>query len=180
MDLHYSLEVEGQKFCVPLVEIGKYRIAYLDFLSDRRLIRTCAKALAERLNKNTGAVVVPATGAIPLGFSVAELLDLPFVVLRKNRRGYMKAALMVQVSSVAALDQEDLLLEDKYIAVLRNKPVNLLDTVTSTGATFRAMEQLMKLANVSIATRAVAFTEGPSDPNGDIVSLGRLPLFPRD
>ena len=173
----YTVVVGGESFETPLRSLGSVRIAYLDFLCDIQLVRACVRELAELLPVRSGAIVVPATGAIPLGFELAALLGRPLVVLRKGRRGYMSPSLSVPVRSIAAEESETLLVETGYLAALRHNPVTLLDTVSSTGSTLRAMRELMAVAGVDVAEAAVAFIEGDL-PSADILSLGRLPVFP--
>jgi adenine/guanine phosphoribosyltransferase-like PRPP-binding protein len=173
----YTVTVGDAKFPVPLRSVGSVRIAYLDFLCDLTLVRACVSELAKLLPDRPGAIVVPETGAIPLGFELAVALGRPFVVLRKGHRGYMGQAISVPVTSVAAAGPEALILESSYLATLRRNPVTLLDTVTSSGQTIRAMRKLMDISGVAVADTAVAFIEG-TEAVSDVLSLGFLPVFP--
>lgn len=172
----HVVEAGGERFEAPIRSVGPVGIAYLDFVCDRRLIRTCASELAGVLPASPGAIVVPATGAIPLGYALAELLDRPLVVLRKGTRAYMDDVIGTRVRSVASATDESLVLESCYLSVLRRHPVTLLDTVTTTGSTLRAMDELMSLAEVPVAEHAVCFVEGDHQEPG-LVHLGRLPVF---
>lgn len=89
----------------------------------------------------------------------------------------MGATLSVPVRSVAAPAAESLLVEEVYLPLLRSSAVTLVDTVTSSGATIRAMFELMRISGVQVAESAVGFTEGNSTPPG-VVALGHLPVFP--
>lgn len=172
----YTVTIGTESFEVPLRTVGPVRIAYLDFLCDLRLIRTAALAVSELLTPGDGAIVVPATGAIPLGYAVATLTARPFVVLRKGQRGYMGSSVSVPVSSVASTSEETLLLEEQYLHTLRAAPSVLLDTVTTSGNTLRSMRLLMDLAAVPVAATVVAFVEGEG-PHDDILRIGTLPVF---
>jgi adenine/guanine phosphoribosyltransferase-like PRPP-binding protein len=175
----YTARIGGFTRTVPLVPISAdFSIAYLDFLCDRPLVRAAANGLAERLSPlGIECLVGPATGAIPLCFMTADLLDIPHVVLRKETRGYMGEAVRVPVRSAAAAESECLLVEGRYLDLLRSSRIALLDTVVTTGNTFRAMESLMIRAGATVAARAAALIEGDTVDPEDFVHLGQLPLF---
>lgn len=165
---------------VPLVEVSSGTwMAYLDFLCDRDLVSACAAGLAEQLSQTQfGCLVAPATGAIPLCFAVAELMDVPYVILVKSKRQYMKDAITTSVRSVAALETESLLLEERYVPLLKAcSPVVLLDTVTTSGATIEAMTSMMKACGTPVAAKVVAFVEGHLVDSSEFVHLGTLPIF---
>lgn len=173
----YTVEVGGERFVVPLRSVGPVRIAYLDFLCDVRLIQAASTAVSDLLPRGDGAIVVPATGAIALGYAVATAAGRPLVVLRKEKRGYMGSVLSVPVESIASSGTETLVLEDVYLPRLQSAPTVLLDTVTTSGGTLRAMRQLMVLAEVSVAATVVVFVEGDEPHGSDILSVGHLPVF---
>jgi adenine/guanine phosphoribosyltransferase-like PRPP-binding protein len=154
------------------------KVPFLDFVSDVPLIWACAQELHEKLkNLHPKILVAPATGGIALCFATAHLLQADMVILRKDNRGYMKGIHSTPVASVAALSEERLILEDKHIAALQRDPVILLDTVVSSGATFRAMNTLMHDVNVKVAAQAVAFVEGYDVNEDDFIHIGRIPIF---
>lgn len=171
-----SISIGDYQQRVPLRQVGDVRIAYLDFLCDRELVAASAKALADQLADDDSAIVVPATGAVPLGYALATLVDRPLVVVRKDRRGYMGDTLGVPVRSVASSDDETLHLERSYVDALRQSGATLVDTVTTSGSTLAAMGALMAAAQVPVHAVAVVFTEGASAPPG-VISLGHLPVF---
>ena len=172
----FTVLIGRESFDTKLRSVGSVRIAYMDFLSDIALIHACADALVKILSPISTAIVVPETGAIPLGFALATKLNRPLVVLRKGHRGYMGPSLSVPVKSVAAERDESLFLEEVYLPTLRLGPVTLIDTVTSSGGTLRSMQALMSVAGVEVAETAVAFTEGEDVPS-DVLAVGKLPVF---
>jgi adenine/guanine phosphoribosyltransferase-like PRPP-binding protein len=175
----YLLHIDDWQREVPLVEVApSTHIAYLDFLCDVELIEACANALSKQLQPlRPKTLVAPATGAIPLCFAIARLLNVNMVILRKDSRAHMKQVHAAPVASIAAKTPEQLILEDKYLDGLRGGPVELLDTVATSGSTFRAMEQLMDEVNIKEAARAVAFVEGDSLHPDDFIHIGHLPVF---
>jgi adenine phosphoribosyltransferase len=172
----FELTVGSKSFTTPLRDVGGVRIAYLDFLCDTALVRACADTMVQFLPARVGAIVVPESGAIPLGFALASTTGRPLVVLRKAVRGYMGPVLSASVRSVSAPHAESLLLETSYLPVLRSSPVTLVDTVASSGNTLRSMNTLMSLAGVVVGESAVAFTEGDQE-HGSVMAIGNLPVF---
>ena len=181
-DKTYTLQIHEFKQTVKLVDVSPTtRIAYLDFLSDIPLIWACARELRSKLKElKPSTLVAPATGAIPLCFATAHLLNAKMVILRKDSRGYMQGTHSTPVSSVAALSSEQLLIEDRYIPLLQDGPVVLLDSVTTSGSTFKAMNSLMRTIGVKVAAQAVAFIEGDQVVPDNFIHVGRLPIFTSD
>jgi adenine phosphoribosyltransferase len=175
----YIVRVGNLERTVQLVPISDTTaIAYLDFLCDRELVEATAQALADALGPlDVQCVVAPEVGAIPLCYMVSSRLGVRHVILRKLIRGYMGPTHSAQVRSAAASTQESLLVEDRYLPLLKSSRVALLDTVTTTGSTFKAMTSLMDAQAVNVVARAVAFVEGDLIDAHDYVFLGRLPVF---
>lgn len=173
----FTVNIGDFERSVPLVAISPgVAIAYLDFLCDRELIHAAGRELARLLAPlRPGCLVAPATGAIPLCYETSCALDVPYVILRKGVRGYMERTLSAPVRSAAAPTDETLLVEERYLALMKYSRVVLLDTVTTSGSTFDAMAALMRAVAVEPIARAVAFVEGESVDARAYVHIGTLP-----
>lgn len=180
MSRTYEIQLGAYRRVVELVDVSTtMSIAYVDFLCDHEFIWVAARLLAERMERlKFGCFVAPATGAIPLCFALSTLLNKPYVILRKDSRAYMSGCISVSVRSVAASKREKLFVEERYIPVLREGPVVLLDTVASSGKTIKSMETLMKRVGVVVSAVAVVFLEGDILLEQNCIYLGRLPTFP--
>lgn len=178
----HTVEIGTWCRTVPVRDVGGgIKIAYLDFLHDRALVKRCAAALAERIAAHDAAraeaLMAPEAGAIPLAFLVADLLGIPHVIARKTARGYFDGSVAVDVRSVAALQSERLFLDGASLPAVKDRRVGVLDTVTATGSTLEAVQALVMKAGGTVAWSAVAFIEGDDTPRSDVIALGQLPVF---
>jgi adenine phosphoribosyltransferase len=156
---------------LPLFEVGNgVRIAILNILGDTELVHAAAAALADRVAAFDADVLVTAeTKSIPLVHELAELLALPYVVLRKQYRPYMGDALQVETLSITTGVPQTLYLDEKDRELLKGKRVVLVDDVISTGSTLDAMRK--------VVAEAAIFTEGDKAKWQEIIAVGHLPVF---
>ena len=175
----YTVDVAGVKRDLPLFEVAPgVRIAILNILGDTELVRAAAEALAEKLESLRGDILVTAeTKSIPLVHELANRLELPYVVLRKDYRPYMGEALQVETVSITTGRPQTLYLDEKDRELLKDKRVVLVDDVISTGSTLEAMRQVVAEAGGSTVAEAAIFTEGDKAKWQEIIAVGHLPVF---
>ena len=175
----YTVDVAGVKRDLPLFEVAPgVRIAILNILGDTELVAAAAGALAPKLAELQPDVLVTAeTKSIPLVHELATLLDLPYIVLRKDYRPYMGDALQVETVSITTGRPQTLYLDEKDRALLQGKHVILVDDVISTGSTLEAMRQVVAEAGGTVVAEGAVFTEGDRAKWHGIVAVGHLPVF---
>jgi adenine phosphoribosyltransferase len=175
----FAVDVGGVKRDLPLFEVAPgIRIAILNILGDAELVKTAAAALAQKLAPVEKDVLVTAeTKSIPLVHELAVLLDLPYVVLRKEYRPYMGDALQVETHSITTGKAQTLYLDEKDRELLDGKRVVIADDVISTGSTLEAMRQVVEEAGGTVTAEAAIFTEGDRAQWQNVVALGHLPVF---
>jgi adenine/guanine phosphoribosyltransferase-like PRPP-binding protein len=175
----YRVEVGGVARDLPLFEVAPgVRIAILNILGDTELVSAAADELADRLRDVGADVLVTAeTKSIPLVHELANRLEVPYVVLRKEYRPYMGEALEVETLSITTGKPQTLYLDEKDRSALGGKKVVIVDDVISTGSTLEAMRKVVEQAGGETAAEAAIFTEGEKARWREIVALGHLPVF---
>lgn len=175
----YAVEVAGIKRDLRLFEIKPgLRIAILNILGDTEFVQACARELAAKLKDKEYDVLVTAEAkSIPLAHAISVETKKPYVVLRKSFKPYMGDALKVETLSITTGQPQVLILDEKDIAMMRDKKVVILDDVISTGSTLQGMRMLMNKAGATVVSEAAIFTEGDRAQWMHIIALGHLPLF---
>jgi adenine phosphoribosyltransferase len=178
----YPVEVAGLKRDLTLFEVAPgVRIAILNILGDTEFVQAVAREMAKKLNKHKGVVLVTAEAkSIPLIHALSVEMKSPYVVLRKDYKPYMGDALSAETLSITTGKPQTLYLDEKDHALVKNKPVILVDDVISTGSTLQGMRLVMEKAGAKIVEQAAIFTEGDRAQWHDIIALGHLPVFTDD
>jgi len=116
--------------------------------------------------------------------SPGEYMD--YVVLRKSVKSYMKNPLKREVDSITTKGKQVMVLDGIDADKIKNKRVYLLDDVVSTGSSYDAMVDLVKMAGARIDFACAVLREGDFDISGiekklclKIEFLGKLPVFSR-
>jgi adenine phosphoribosyltransferase len=175
----YSVEIAGVQRELPLFEIKPgLTIAILNILGDVELVRASANALAEKLKDYQYDVLVTAEAkSIPLAHVLAEIVQKPYVILRKSYKPYMGDALVAETLSITTGKPQTLYLDEKDRALMNGKKIVIVDDVISTGSTLQGMRMLIEKAGSKVVAQAAIFTEGERAKWAEIVALGHLPLF---
>lgn len=178
----YEVEVAGLHRHLPLFEVAPgVKIAIVNILGDSELVLAASKYLAERLKGLSADLIVTAEAkSIPLAFALANELQTPWVVFRKNYKPYMGDALRTETLSITTGKAQELFLDEKDRPLLEGKRVIVVDDVISTGSTLQGMELLVSHAGGEVVARAAIFTEGDRAKWQEIVALGHLPVFAKD
>ena len=175
----FTVEIEGVKRALPLFAVSpQLRIAVFNMLGDTEIVSAAARGLANQLQGvQADALVTAESKSIPLIYNLALLMTKPWVVLRKEYKPYMGAALSAETLSITTGKPQTLYLDEKDQGLLRGRRVILVDDVISTGSTLQGMRLLMDKAGAEVVAQAAVFTEGERARWKDIIALGHLPLF---
>lgn len=175
----YRVEVGGVVRDLPLFEVAPgVRIAVLNILGDTELVVAASRELVQRLvGREYVAFVTAAAKSIPLAHQLSLDTGVPYVVLRKDRKGYMGEVIEAETVSITTGVPQTLYLDEKDHQIVSGKSVVIVDDVISTGSTLEGMRQIMKKAGATVAAEAAIFTEGDPEKWHDIVALGNLPVW---
>lgn len=173
---YYDLNVRGFNRRLPLIQVSDDTwIAYFDSLGDKEFIAHCAKILAEKLS-DCELLVTSESKGIPLVHEIAGILGHPrYIVCRKERKAFMENPLIVKYKPITSAKELELVIDGRYVELIRFKKVGIVDDIVSTRNTMEAMEKLVKLAGGVVAKKATVLVEG--EHHSDVIYLGVLPIF---
>jgi adenine phosphoribosyltransferase len=179
-DRYYEITVAGVTRKLPVLPVSdQLSIAGFIMLGDIELISHCARALAEKVPKDTEILLTAETKGIPLTQALAaELHHDRYVVARKSVKAYMRDPLWVEDQSITTKGKQTLCLDGPDIERIRGRKVLLVDDVISTGGSMRALSELAEKAGGKIVGEAAVLAEGDAAKRQDIIYLEALPLFP--
>ena len=145
----YTLEVAGVRRELPILNVTeKLAIAGFIMLGDVDLTVACARALAEKVPKETEVLLTAETKGIPLAAELARCLDMKrYVVARKSVKAYMEDAIWVEDRSITTKGVQKL----------------CLDGADKAGG--------------KIVGEACVLAEGKAAERKDLIFLEALPLF---
>ncbi len=176
----HPITIAGVKRDLRLFEIKPgVRIAILNILGDTELVTAVSKALAVKLSVEKPDVLVTAEAkSIPIVHALSfEMSNLPYVVLRKAYKPYMGDALQSETLSITTGKPQTLFLDEKDLALVKDKRVVLVDDVISTGSTLQGMRLIMDKAKANVIGECAILTEGDRAQWHNIIALGHLPVW---
>lgn len=174
----HSVQIGNEHRDLKVVNVGPVSVALLNLLGDTILTEAAATALAEKMPTEVEVLVTPEVKAVPLAHAVSVRTGLPYVVARKTEKPYMLDAVTKSVLSITTGKPQDLVIDGADIARLKGKRVAIIDDVVSTGGTLSSLTELLQEIGAEVVTTLVVFTEG--DERDDVISLGHLPLYPKE
>jgi adenine phosphoribosyltransferase len=176
---YYDIDIRDMKRRLPVVKVKEgLWIASFVILGDVELTSHCADELKKELEKlEFDYLVGPEAKVLPLLHIVAERLGFKdYIVCRKERKAYMKDAVVYDVKSITTQRKQQLVLNGSDAEKIKGKKVVLLDDVVSTGGTFNSMEKILEKAGAEIVGRAAVLKEGDTYKK-DVIYLEELPIF---
>lgn len=176
---YYELHVAGCVRQLPILNISDtMAIAGFVILGDTEIVVNTAKALAEKIPKDTEILLTAETKGIPLAAEMARDLGMKkYIVARKSVKAYMENPIYVEDESITTKGKQRLYLSQEDVDLIQGKKVLLVDDVISTGGSMKAMEELVKKAGAEVIGEAAILAEGDAAKRKDIIFLEPLPLF---
>lgn len=174
----YRLNVAGLTRELPFgkLESGGY-IASFVMLGDVPLVEACARELAKIAPAHDVMITAEAKG-IPLVHAMARHSGQDrYIVARKSVKVYMKDVFGIELRSITTERPQKLYIDGDDVHLMRGKRVLIVDDVISTGASMRAVEELVLRAGGIVAGRVAALAEGKAARREDIAFLAPLPIF---
>ena len=175
----YPVEIAGVKRELRLFEVQPgLRIAILNILGDTELVQAAASALAAKLEGlEYEALVTAEAKSIPLIHALSVETGKRYVVLRKDYKPYMGAAIEAETLSITTGKPQTLFLDEKDLDFIKGRDVVLVDDVISTGSTLQGMRLVLDKAEANVVAEAAIFTEGERSKWVSVIALGYLPVF---
>ena len=174
----HTVVIAGHRRDLPLFEVAPgVHIAIFNMLGDTENVQAAAKALAERLPRETDTLVTAEAKSIPLAHAMAVETKRPYVVLRKSFKPYMGETVSAETLSITTGQPQTLYLDEKDRPLIDGKKVVIVDDVISTGSTLQGMRLIIERAGGQLLATAAVFTEGERARWKDIIALGHLPVF---
>ena len=82
------------------------------------------------------------------------------------------------LSTITTGKPQDLVIDGSNLDQIKGKRVAIIDDVVSTGGTQNALTELLNDVGGEVVATVVVFTEG--DERDDVITLGHLPLYPKE
>ena len=176
---YYELHVAGCVRQLPVLNISDtLAIAGFVILGDTEIVIQTAKALAEKIPKDTDIILTAETKGIPLAAEMARCLGMKrYIVARKSVKAYMENPISVEDESITTQGKQHLYLSQEDVQLIQGKKVLLVDDVISTGGSMKAMKELAEKAGATVIGEAAILAEGDAAKRKDIIFLEPLPLF---
>ncbi len=177
----YEMDIAGLQRELPLCRVTDdlYIGAFVMF-GDVELTVHCAAELLKRAPEYD-YLIAPEAKAIPLCYEMARQSGAEkYFVARKGAKAYMSGTFEVEVRSITTMHIQKLVIDKADAELMKGKRMLILDDVISTGESLHAMEELVTRAGGVIAGKMAVLAEGDAYNRGDIITLGKLPVFNPD
>lgn len=177
----YQMTIAGVTRELPLCPLNdELMIGAFVIFGDVELTCACAKALLE-IAPEYDYMIAPEAKAIPLIHEMARQSGRnDYFLVRKKPKLYMGDVFEVEDVSITTQGKQKLYMSAADAEKMRGKRVLIIDDVTSTGGSFKAVEHLVKMAGGIVAGKMAVLAEGGAAAREDILYLLPLPLFDKD
>ena len=180
--MKYTMNIAGLDRDLPLCKVADdlYIGAFVMF-GDAEITVACARELLARAPKDYDYLLTAEAKSIPLIHEMARQSGAKtYFIARKGMKVYLTDPIHVTVHSITTQHEQDLYLSGEDAARIRGKRLLIVDDVISTGASLKAMAELVVDAGGTVAGRMAVLAEGDAQNRDDIIYLNPLPLFNAD
>ena len=161
---------------LPTIQVGAVRrVPLVEFLGDSELTNAAAEALLPLMRPETEIMLTVVTNALPLVHELSDRSGIPYVVVRKKRRTYMRDPMIQEVPSMSLGVNETLWLDARHAERLQGKKVLIVQDVVSSGGTGTALARLAERAGGEVVGYLAAFQQGGKKTPFELTSLQELP-----
>ena len=174
----HSVQIGSEQRDLPIINIGEVSVALLNLLGDTTLTEAAADELIKKMPDGIDTLVTPEVKAVPLAHAMSVRTGIPYVVARKTEKPYMINAVSKSVTSITTGKPQDLVIDGSNKEQIEGQRVAIVDDVVSTGETQRILSELIDEMGGKIVATLAVLVEG--DERDDVISLGQLPLYPKD
>jgi adenine phosphoribosyltransferase len=177
----YTLHIAGVERDLTIITIApNLSIASFVMLGDTELIEAIAESIFHHSDfprEKIEMLVCPEAKAIPLTHALAVRLGIDYVVLRKTKKSYMQDCLVETTKSITTSGEQQLVLDGADKARLHGKKICIVDDVVSTGASLKAIENLLAKIDCVTVSKVAALLEEGGYEGRDVLYLERLPVW---
>lgn len=179
MEKVYKLNVARCERELPICKVNEHLdIAAFIMFGDVEVTVKSAEELLKRSPEHDIIISAEAKG-IPLCYEMARQSGKDYVIARKGVKVYMTNPIKVEVKSITTAEVQTLYLSEREAKKINGKRVLIVDDVISTGASLKAIEELVNKAGGNIVGKACVLAEGDATQRDDIIYLEKLPVFPK-
>ena len=178
MKITFVLPAVGRKTGAGYIRSWQMQPLTMATLAGLTPARHAVELFDDRLEDIPFDVILTAEAkSIPIAHELAKITQKPYVVLRKEYKPYMGAALEAETLSITTGKPQHLFLDEKDIDCLKDKKIVVLDDVISTGSTLQGMHLVVEKAGGIASAEAAILTEGDRAEWRQVIALGHLPIF---
>ena len=177
----YKMTIAGLSRELPLCPLNdELSIGAFVMFGDPELTTACARELLKIAPPYDYLITAEAKG-IPLVHEMARLAgNQRYMLARKTPKLYMTGVMEIAVRSITTDADQHLYLDTADAERMRGKRILIVDDVISTGASLRAIEELVRAAGGTVCGKMTVLAEGDAQAREDIIYLEKLPLFTKD
>lgn len=175
--MDYNMNIAGLRRDLPLCKISEdlYIAAFIIF-GDVELTVAASAQLLTRAPEFDVLITAESKG-IPLVYEMARQSGKPYIIARKAVKLYMRDVFSVHVKSITTDNVQTLFLDHSDADRMSGKKVLIVDDVISTGASLKALEELVRKAGGELVGKMCVLAEGEAISRPDVTFLEELPLF---
>lgn len=173
----YRIEIAGVARDLPVCQVAPgVHIGILMLIGDPELTEAAGRELAKRMPADVDVIVMPDGKAQPLLHVVQRETGLPAVLVRKEKKSYLKEPVLeTPATSITTQKKHAFFLGADDASMLIGCKVAILDDVVSSGGTIKAVQALLALAGVEETVVMAVGTEGAS--REDVIALTHFPVY---
>lgn len=177
MENFYSVDICGKNVDLPILNIGKFNIAFFNLHGASELTEHCAKCLAKELS-DAEVIITAESKGLQLAHCVARELGQRFyAVARKSKKLYMQDGIASTVKSITTAEDQTLYLSMHDVLLIKGKRVAIVDDVISTGGSLLGLIDLVTKAGGIVYKKAFVLAEGKAKDRDDIIYLASIPIL---
>ncbi len=177
----YPMTIAGLRRELPICPVNdSLSIGAFVIFGDPELATAAAEALL-KIAPDYDYIITAEAKGIPLAHEMARLAgNQKYFVARKKAKAYMTGVFEVKVQSITTAGEQSLFLDKAEAERIRGSRILIVDDVISTGASLRAVEELIEAAGGQIVGKMAILAEGDAQTREDLLYLEKLPLFTSD
>lgn len=184
---YYRVSIAGKDESLPIVALNEHIAIALMITVDLGVAfgERVGRALATLLHPLRPDIVLgAATMGIPVAVEVSRALGLDrYVIAQKSPKIHLADAFVSKVKSITSSGEQRLLLDRRSLPLIAGRRVAVVDDVTSTGSSVKALIDLVRQSGGEVVAVGLVLDEGDEwkaalGADAALVrTLGHIPVF---